>query len=200
MPKISGREILSDTTEKSQARLLLIASVAIVSKVYHLPVSDMKMLGMEFPAAIFDVSVILLLAWQAYSYLVKWSGDLIAFRLWYSESSIWSNFGTNMKLDKTFISGGVECLKKFHELNLANLTDAELTSIPDDKKRLYDDFRNNVELYSVRLDHAGKKFKTVSAFGHFYVWIQGFLVPVASTIAAAYLVLKYGTFSLPSQL
>jgi hypothetical protein len=199
MPKISGREVLSEATEKSQARLLLIASVAIVSKAYQLPVEEMKLLDMEFPAAIFDVSMLLLVAWCSYSYLVKWVGDLIGFRLWYSESSIWSQFGTDMKLDKIFISGGIEALKAFHELQRAGLSQDVLKNLADDKKRLYEDFKTNVELYAVRLDHAGKKFKAVSVFGHFYVWIQGFVLPIGVATVAIYLLVKYGTFAAPLQ-
>lgn len=200
MPKISGRDVLSETTEKAQARLFLVAAVAIVSKAYRLPVGDIKLLGMEFPAAIFDVSMLALVLWSSYSYLVKWSGDLMGFRLWYSESSIWSQFGTNMKLDKSFISGGIEALKAFNELDVSTLGAEGLSKLPDDKKKLYDEFKLNAELYALRLDYAGKKFKAVSAFGHFYVWVQGFALPIGAAIIAVYLLLKYGTFAAPSQL
>lgn len=200
MPKISGREVLSETTEKSQVRLFLVASIAIISKAYQLPVDQIKMLGMEFPAAIFDISILALVVWYGYSYFVKWAGDLIGFRLWYSESSIWSQFGTNMKLDKTFINGGIEALKEFNEFSRNQISPQHFANLPDDKKKLYDDFALNAELYGERLDHAGKKFKAVSAFGHFYVWVQGFVIPAILTGAAIYLLLKYGSFYAPPQL
>lgn len=200
MPKISGRDVLSETTEKAQARLLVVASVAIVSKAYQLPVQDIRLLGMEFPAAIFDVSMLLLVLWTSYSYLIKWSGDLLGFRLWYSESSIWSEFGTNMKLDKTFISGGIDALKAFNELDMRQLGDEGLRNLPEDQRRLYDEFKLNAELYGVRLDCAGNKFKTVSTFGHFYVWVQGFILPVGAAVLAVYLLVKYGSFAAPARL
>lgn len=200
MPKISGRDVLSEATEKAQARLLLVASVAIVSKAYGLPVEDIRLLGMEFPAAIFDVSMLLLVLWISYSYLVKWSGDLMSFRLWYSESSIWSEFGTNMKLDKSFISEGIAALKAFNELEISRLGEEGLRNLSDDKKRLYEEFKLNADLWALRLDHAGKKFKAISAFGHFYVWVQGFALPIGVATVAVYLLIKYGTFAEPTQL
>jgi hypothetical protein len=200
MPKISGRDVLSEATEKAQARLLLVASVAIVSKAYRLPVQDIQLLGMEFPAAIFDVSMLILVLWASYSYLVKWAGDLMGFRLWYSESSIWSQFGTNMKLDRSFISGGIEALKAFNELSLRSLSAEQIRNLPADKAKQYDDFKQNAELYALRLDHAGKKFKAISVFGHFYVWVQGLVLPISAAVIAAYLLLKYGTFAAPAQL
>lgn len=199
MPKVSGRDVLSEATEKSQAQLLLVASVAIISKAYRLPVSDMKMLGMEFPAPIFDVSMMILVAWYSYSYIVKWTGDLLGFRLWFSESSIWSEFGTSMKLDRAFISGGIDALKAFHEKQQRDISADAPTSPSEEEVKLYNDFKINVELYGVRLDHAGKKFRVISAFGHFYVWIQGFVFPMGAAVLATYLLVKYGSFYRPPQ-
>lgn len=199
MPKISGREVLSELTEKAQSRLLVVATIAIVSKAYQLPVGELNMLGMEFPAAIFDVSMLLLITWYGYNYLVRWTGDLMAFRLWYSESSIWSQFGTNMKLDKSFINGGIEALKAFNDYQLDSMQPQDFAKLPSEKQRLYEEFKTNAELYAVRLDHAGKKFKAISAFGHFYVWVQGFALPLAAAGLAAYLLLKYGSYSYPTQ-
>lgn|SRR3990167_577448 len=200
MPKISGREVLSETTEKSQVRLFVVTSIAIISKAYQIPVDQIKMLGMEFPAAVFDISIMALVVWYAYSYFVKWVGDLIGFRLWYSESSIWSEFGTNMKLDKTFISGGIQALKAFNEFSRNQISPDQFANLPDDKRKLYEDFKLNAELYGVRLDYAGKKFITISVFGHFYVWVQGFLIPAILTGIALYLLLTFGSFYAPPQL
>ena len=200
MPKISGREVISETTEKTQLRLLLFASTAIVAKSYQIPVENLKFAGVDFPAAIFDVSMLVAVGWLYYSYFVKWVGDLIGFRAWYSESSIWSEFGTDMKLNKTFISGGVDALKAFAEFDRNNLTDEAFRQLPEDKRRLYDNFQRNVELYGVRLDHAGKKFQTISVFGHFYVWVQGFLIPTSLAIMAIYLLMKYGVLNGPSRM
>ena len=199
MTKISGRDVLSEATEKSQQRLLLVAVLAIVSKAYHLPVNEIKMLGMEIPSAIFDVSMLLLVLWGSYSYIVKWTGDLMSFRLWYTESSIWSQFGTHMKLDKTFINGGIEALKVFHDIHQAGLSPSEYDNLPEKEKKLYVDFKTNAELYAVKLDYAGKKFTAISAFGHFYIWIQGFAIPVILALVAVYLLIKYGSFSGPQQ-
>lgn len=199
MPRISGREVISETTEKSQGRLLFFSATAILAKAYQVPVEDLKIAGMEFPAAVFDVSMLVAVGWLYYAYIVKWVGDLLGFRLWYSESSIWSNFGTKMKLDKTFINGGIDALKAFAELDRSSLTDEEFRALPEDKRNLYDGFKLNAELYATRLDYAGKKFRAISWFGRFYVWVQGFFIPTALAVAAIYLLVKYGAFHPPPQ-
>ena len=76
---------------------------------------------------------------------------------------------------------------------------SNFAELPPDKKRLYEEFKANAELYAVRLDCAGKKFSAISAFGHFYVWVQGFVLPVGAASLAIYLLLKYGTLSAPLQ-
>ncbi len=161
--------------------------------------SDLKLLGIEFPSAIFDVSMLLLIFWYAYSYLVKWTGDLMSFRLWYSESSVWSNFGTKMKLDKTFISGGIAALQAYHELQEAGMSEEVFAALPPDKKNLYEEFKLNAKLYGERLGVAGQKFRAISAFGHFYVWFQGFVLPIGAALVAFYLLMKYGAFIAPPQ-
>lgn len=200
MPKISGREVLSETTEKTQTKLLLVAVVAIVAKAYQVPVQDLKFAGMEFPAAIFDVSMVATLSWLYYSYMLKWAGDLIGFRMWYSETSIWTDWGTRAKLDKHFIGEGVKALQAFAELDRASLTAERFNQLPQDKKDLYDSFHLNVELYGVRLQHAGTKFKLISAFGHFYIWVQGFILPTVLAATGLYLLVKYGTVTGPARI
>src|SRR5712664_2521471 len=100
MPKVSGKDIISDSTEKVARRTLVVSSAAILAKLYDVPLGDLNVLGMELPASLFDTVLLVLIVYSAYSLLLHWFGDLAAFRLWFSESSIWSEFGTNMKLDK----------------------------------------------------------------------------------------------------
>lgn len=199
MPKISGREVISETTEKSQGRLLFFAAATVLIKAYSVPVQDLKIAGMEFPAAIFDVSMLIAVGWLYYSYIIKWVGDLLGFRLWYSESSVWSEFGTNVKLDKNFIGAGVDALKALVDFERQHLTEDAFQSLPEDKRNLYLNFKTNVELYARRLDRAGTKFGAISAFGHFYVWVQGFVIPTAMGAAALYFLLAYGDIHFPAQ-
>jgi hypothetical protein len=200
MPKISGREVLSETTEKTQTKLLVVAGVAILAKAYQVPVQELKVAGMEFPAAIFDVSMIATLSWLYYSYVIKWGADLIGFRTWYSETTIWTTFGTRTKLDKHFIGEGVKALKAFAELERASLTAEKFNQLPQDKKDLYESFHLNVELYGTRLQHAGTKFKLISSCGHFYVWVQGFIFPTILAATGLYLLVKYGTVTGPARI
>ena len=110
MPKISGKDIISDNTEKIIRRTVVISSITVLVKVYNVPLNDLELLGMELPAALFDVVLLVLVAYFTCSLIVNWVGDLLAFRLWYRESSIWSEFGTQMKLDRNFVRGGIPLL------------------------------------------------------------------------------------------
>ncbi len=197
MPKISGQEIISEGTEKSQNRLLIFASAAILAKSYNIPLGEMKFLGVELPSAVFDVALLMLVLWFTYSFLVKWLTDLAAFRLWFVDSSIWSNFGTKMLLDRSYLSGGIELIKSLY------LIDKKIDSIDgidDDTLKLYQDFELNVKLYSHRLSKVGTKFQVLSLFGHFYLWIQNFAFPILFAVIAIYLLCKYGSFTIPPQL
>jgi hypothetical protein len=198
MPKVSGQEIISVSTEKSFRALVLVAAATILTKAYAVPLDEMSLLGAKLPQSLFDVALLVAVLGLLYVYVVKWLGDLAAFRLWYSESSIWSQFGTNMKLDKNFISGGIQLLLDLHEQQRAGMPPVE--KLPEEMKRRFEEFKTNVELYAVRLDAAGQKFATLSAFGHFYVWVQHFIFPVGLALFAVGLLLRYGSFLPPAHL
>jgi hypothetical protein len=197
MPKVSGKELISDSTEKALNKLLLFASAGILAKTYEVPLGSMKLLSAEMPAAIFDVTLLGLTLYFLYTYIIKWIGDLMAFRLWYRETSIWSNFGTNMKLDKMFISGGVDLLKILTQLDKANAFPTTFDKLDEEARKKYEDLKTNIELYALRLGSAGTKFRCLSAFGHYYVWVQCFLFPLVVSLVALYLLIKYGQFSPP---
>lgn len=86
-----------------------------------------------------------------------------------------------MKLDRSFISGGIEALKAFNEIQPQGARPDDFAKLSPDKQGLYEEFRTNAEIYAVRLDHAGKKFRAISAFEHFYIWVQGFMLPMVAT-------------------
>lgn len=199
MPKVSGKDIVSDSTEKSLNRMMAFSAIAILAKAYGVPLDDMSLLGMKIPGAVFDVSLLVAILYFYYSFVVKWVGDLMAFRLWYSESSLWSEFGTQMKLDKSFIRGGIDLLVGLHQAE-QNKGKSEVGNLGDDARKQFEDFKTNVELYAMRLESAGKRFSALSWYGHFYVWFQSFLFPTLFAMLAIYLLVKYGTFSPPSRL
>ena len=198
MPKLSGKEIISEATEKAIGRALILAGAAVLTKLYGVPIADLKVLGMELPAAIVDAALAILVGYSTYSFLLKWLGDLLAFRLWYRESSIWSEFGTNMKLDKTFLRGAVPLLDRLHTLDKTGTWPLASASIDEATRKELTDFKVNAELYCTRLEHAGTRFNVLSAFGHYYVWVHSFLLPLLLSALAMYLLLRYGTFTLPT--
>ena len=94
MPKISGKDIISGTTEKIIRRSVVISSIAVLVKVYNVPLTNLKLLDMELPVALFDVVLLVLVAYFTYSLIINWVGDLLAFRLWYRERA---RFGQSLE-------------------------------------------------------------------------------------------------------
>lgn len=198
MPKVSGQDIISSTTERSFRTLILVSSAAALTKAYDVPLDQLSILGAELPRSLLDVTLLVAVTSLLYAYIVKWFGDMVAFRLWYRDSSIWSEFGTNMKLDKNFINGGVRLLHDLHFQKSAGTVTHD--QLPMETIERLQEFENNVELYASRLEAAGTKFATLSFFGHFYVWVQHFVFPVGIAGFAIYLLLKFGTFLPPVHL
>lgn len=199
MPRVSGKALISDTTEKVINRTLIVASTAILTKLYDVPLNDLKALGMDLPAALVDSVLFILVIYHMYSLTVNWLGDLAAFRLWFTESSIWSDFGSNMKLDKTFLSGAVPLILRLYDYERKAAWPNTYDEIPKEVQQELIDFKTNVELYTVRLEHAGSRFSTLSMFGRYYVWFQSFLFPMTLCAVALYLLFLYGTFTPPAR-
>ncbi len=197
MPKINGKDIISATTEKIIRRSVVISSITVLVKVYNVPLNDLRIIGMELPLALFDVVLMVLVGYFVYSLIINWIGDLLAFRLWYRESSIWSQFGTQMKIDKDFCRGGVPLLLKLYHLEKDKEWPTEFSKLDEKAREDYKDFKTNVQLYCTRLEHAGTRFSALSYFGHYYVWVQSFLFPLGLSLFAIYLLVKYGSFNPP---
>ena len=197
MPSVSGKALISETTEKVLGRTIVVASIAILTKLYDVPLNDLKALGVELPAALVDSVLIILVFYYMYSLTINWIGDLAAFRLWFTESSIWSEFGSNMKLDKEFIRGALPLMIRLHELDQDGTFPTTNKAISDEDRRKLNAFRNNVELYTMRLEYAGTRFSALTWFSRYYVWIQSYVFPICLCVFAVYLLLRYGVFTLP---
>lgn len=200
MPSISGKSLISETTEKVLARSLVVSSVAILTKVYDVPFKDLKALGMELPASLVDTVLVVLVIYYMYSLTINWLGDLAAFRLWFRESSIWSQFGSNMKLDKDFIQGVTPLLVRLHEMEKQGNWPADYSKLSDQDQKDLVDFKTNAELYTCRLDHAGTRFAALSWFGRYYVWFQSYAFPMLLSVFALYLLVRYGSFAPPPRM
>jgi hypothetical protein len=200
MSRVSGKALISETTEKVLGRTLIVASIAVLTKLYDVPLNDLKALGVELPAALVDSVLLVLVLYYMYSLTVNWLGDLAAFRLWHTESSIWSEFGSNMKLDKSFIRGALPLMLRLHELEKNGEFPATKAGVSDQDRREFNDFKTNAELYALRLEHAGTRFSTLTWFGRYYVWIQSYVFPILWCTFAVYLLLRYGTFTPPIRL
>ncbi|MUK78950.1 hypothetical protein GNP84_18890 [Aliivibrio fischeri] len=197
MPTISGYDIISDMTEKSGRRLLVVAFMTILIKLYEINLGELNLFGVKIPANLFDLVAVILILYFFYALLVNWLGDLASFKLWYSSNNIHSNFGTNMTLDKEFLDGGSKLLLKLYELEKSNSFPTNYADVDEAIKKEYRDYKLNVELYCVRLEGAGQRFNQLSKFGHFYVWFQSFLLPVTLGIIAIIMLFLKGSFQLP---
>jgi len=200
VPKVSGKDLISDTTDKVIRRAMIVASSAVLVKMYDVPLGDLEVLGMKLPASLVDTVLLVLLIYYMYSLTINWLGDLAAFRLWYAESSIRSEFGTDMKLDHTFIRGSVPLMRRLYLLEQGKGWPTKYDELSDDIKAGYADFKSNVELYTVRLEHAGTKFSALTWFGRYYVWLQSFVFPMLLCAFALYLLWKYGSVAPPHHL
>ncbi len=198
MPSVSGKNLISDITEKAGRRIIVLSSLIILVKLYRVNLEDLSILGLSLPSELFDVVSFCLVLYMVYVLVINWVGDLAAYRLWYSKSEIWSQFNTNMKLDDSFIKGGTQLLRKVFALEKNGEWTDNFNDLPEDLRKEYQDFKINSELYIERLEAAGNKFSALSKFASFYIWFQAFLLPLGFAAVAIYLLIRCGSFIPPS--
>lgn len=198
MPTVNGKDLISDITEKAGRRLIVLSSLVILVKLYRVNLEDLSILGLSLPSELFDVVSFSLVLYMIYVLTINWVGDLAAYRLWFSDSDIWSQFNTNMKLDGSFISGGTRLLLKLFALEKNGNWPENFSELPEDLRNEYRDFKTNSELYVIRLDAAGNRFRGLNRFASFYIWFQAFLLPLGFAAVAIYLLLSCGSFLPPS--
>lgn len=197
MPTVNGKDLISDITEKAGRRLIVLSSLVTLVKLYRVNLEDLSILGLSLPSELFDVVSFSLVLYMIYVLIINWVGDLAAYRLWFSASDIWSQFNTNMKLDGGFISGGTRLLLKLFALEKNGNWPESFNELPEHLRNEYQDFKTNSELYIVRLDAAGNRFRGLSRFSSFYIWFQAFLLPLGFAAVAIYLLLSCGSFLPP---
>lgn len=195
MPKLSGNDLISDLTEKYGRRLIAISFLSILVKMYGVDLEELSVFGLELPSELFDVVALSLIAYFVYALIVNWLGDLAAFRLWFEGNDITSEFGTEMKTDKSFINGGAKLIKKLYALEKKQNWPENFDDLDPELKRDFHEFKTNIELYNVRLEAAGTKFSTLSVYGHIYVWFQSFALPIGLALLALHFI--FCTGSLP---
>ncbi|MBW4542286.1 MAG: hypothetical protein KME43_24585 [Myxacorys chilensis ATA2-1-KO14] len=199
MPKVSGKEIISDLTEKNGRRLIVVSFLSIIVKLYKVNLSELSVFGVKLPAELFDVVALILITYFSYALFINWIGDLAGFRLWFDSHRMDSEFGTTMKLDKKFVGGGVRLLSRLCELEKNQNFPTKTEDIDSDILREFTDFKTNVELYCVRLDAAGKRFNLLSIYGYYYVWFQSFIFPMLLSASALYILFRNGSFMFPDR-
>jgi hypothetical protein len=194
MPKIQGTEVISPATDKSSRRLYVLGAVIFLIKIYNVELDDLSVLGVNLPASLFDLVALVLLIWGIYQLIINWLVDVISFKKWYQSRNIWSQFQTNMKIDKDFYNGGKSLLFALHDLKEKGKFPLKEEEIPTQVQKDYQDFKTNVDLFIKRLEAAGNNFKNVSNWGRFYVWGHAFIFPLIVATAAIVLLIINGNF------
>lgn len=197
MPMVSGHDLMSDLTEKTGRRLIVISAIVILVKTYRVNLNDLSIFGVSLPAALFDVVAVALVAFGIYSLIVNWLSDLAAFRLWFSDNEIRMQGGIHQNLDASFLRGGIRLLEKLFKLEKGSDWPEDIAVLDPEIKREFSDFKTNVELYIVRLDAAGQRFRTLSRVARFHIWIQAFTIPVLFALVALFLLARQGNFAPP---
>ena len=194
MPKVSGKDLISGLTEKNGRRLIVVSFLTILIKLYQVNLSELSVFGLSIPTELFDVVALVLIIYFGYALIVAWGGDLAGFRLWFDSNEMDSQIGTTMKLDRSFVNGGISLLRKLFELEKGNAWPVDYESLDPEIRQEFKDFNANVELYCERLYAAGKRFKMLSIYGHFYVWFQSFVFPLLIGSSALFILYCQGNF------
>lgn len=156
----------------------------LVVKGFSLDLENLELLNVKLPAELFDVVALAMLAYGAIIYYFNWASDLTAFKKWYREHEIWSQFNTNMKKDRGWYSGGLDLLKSLHEIKekeRANLLDSDVT---EEVSEGYEQFVTNAELWIARLEDHQKGFDSISRLGRVYIFGFWGAFPAILTFAA----------------
>jgi hypothetical protein len=193
MPKVSGKDLISEITEKCGRRLIVISSLTLLVKLYEIPLQDLKILGVDLPIQVFDVVAWSMIIYFSYTLTINWLGDLAAFKLWFTENSIWSQFNTNLKLDGQYLSGGFDLLLRMAELEKSEEPPNSSRSLSVEDKKKYDAFRQNIELYIIRLEAAGNNFRILSWFARFYIFFQSYALPLMLALSSAVVLIRTGS-------
>jgi len=198
--KLQGNEILSLETRRAGQRLIAISAAVLSVKAFRLNLDDLSVLSVSLPASLFDVVAFAILLFGAITFVFNWVGDLTAFKKWYQEREIWSQFQTNMTLDGTFYSSGLKLLMRLHELDSEVQNVASIDELPADVRKDFTDLKTNLELWTVRLEEHQRDFTTVSRMGKFYIFVLWGAIPAIFTFTAIVTLICTGDFQISSQL
>lgn len=74
MPKFSGRDLISETTEKVIRRIIVLSTITILAKSYRVPLDHMKVFDVELPPALIDTVLLIGVTYLLYSLLIISTG------------------------------------------------------------------------------------------------------------------------------
>ena len=194
MAKIQGTDVISQATDKSSRRLYVLGAVIFLIKIYNVDLDDLSIIGVKLPAALFDLVSLVLLIWGIYQLLINWLVDIISFQKWYQSRNLWSEFQTNMTIDKSFYSGGKRLLLELHDLKNKGQFPSKEEELSKQVQEDYQDFKTNVEKFILRLEAAGNNFQSVTNWGRYYIWGHAFIIPLVVSIVALITLLVKGSF------
>lgn len=198
MAKFSGKDLITDPTEKNGRRLLIISFMVLVIKLYEVNLKELSLFGLKLPTELFDISAVALILYFTYALTINWLTDLASFKLWFKDNSGISTFGGKVELDWSHLKGGSDLLVKLYAMENCNGWPVNYTDMDEEVKNKFVDFKTNVELYCTRLDDAKSRFSSLTKIGHIYVWFQSYLLPMFFALSALCVLYIKGSFVLPT--
>lgn len=135
---MQGQEALSTETLRSARRICILSAIVIVVKGYMLPLDDLSLYwGWKFEAHLFDVVALAMLLFGIIVFMYNWIGDVYAYKNWYNTREVWSQFQSNMPIDKSWYSGGVFLILRLYENEDQIRAGACLSQLPKDLQERY---------------------------------------------------------------
>ena len=179
---------------------MLVAFTVLTIKLYHVPLSDLSILGASLPEGLFDVVAFGMLVFGLLVFGYSWVGDVQGYRKWYDSREIWSQFKTNMPIDRTFYGDGARLIVQLFKRKKEIEEGARIEELPQDVQESYHNFENNIDLFIGRLEAHQNSFRDISNLGKFYVFVIWGAFPFLVVVAALISLICLGTFPLPPAL
>lgn len=187
MAKITGKELVSETTHKVVLRAYTIATVIILVKLYNVEIESIKFLDIEFPGRLMNTGFIILICYYFYSLVINWYTDFMSFRYWFKDNDMVSVLENTREPNAKWMLNSIPLLKKLAELEREDKFPDKFQDLDDDVKDKYRELELNIELWIRRLSYSKNSFKIVSGIGKYYVIIHCLLLPVILLLYAFYL-------------
>ena len=198
--KISGTEIITQSTQNISRNLVIVSSITLLVKYYHVPLDDLKILNVPLPAELFDSVASAIIIFGILSLLIHWSSDVINWRMWVDEGkSLTVLGGGQIKIFKHIseqaskhcnvdIPKIVERLDKIKgninetiEINEKQVTRENILQLSNELKKFsasLEQYSNKISDFEAKLQSVMRNFAIVSWYGRMLIFFYYLLIPL----------------------